>query len=64
MGQNLILNMNDHGYHVIAHNRTKTTTDAFLDGPAKGTNIKRADTLEELVSGLSTPRKIMMMVQQ
>lgn len=63
MGQNLILNMNDHGFHVIAHNRTNTTTDAFLKGPAKDTNITGAHTLEELVAGLSKPRKIMMMVR-
>lgn len=36
MGQNLILNMNDHGYKVVAHNRTAEKVDDFLQGPAKG----------------------------
>ena len=39
MGQNLILNMNDHGYTVVAYNRTVAKVDEFLAGPAKGTNI-------------------------
>jgi len=63
MGQNLILNMNDHGFDVIAHNRTTSKINDFLNGPAKGTGVKGANTLEELVAGLSTPRKIMLMVR-
>ena len=39
MGQNLILNMNDHGFKVVAHNRTAAKVDEFLAGPAKDTNI-------------------------
>lgn len=35
MGQNLILNMNDHGFKVVAHNRTAAKVDEFLEGPAK-----------------------------
>lgn len=63
MGQNLILNMNDHGFKVIAYNRTYSKTEAFLDGTAKGTNIVGAKSLEELVNSLASPRKIMLMVQ-
>ena len=63
MGQNLILNMDDHGYKVVAYNRTKQRTDEFLAGPAKGTNILGAATLEEVVSSLTKPRKIMLMVK-
>jgi 6-phosphogluconate dehydrogenase len=48
MGQNLILNMNDHGFKVVAHNRTAAKVDEFLEGPAKGTNIVGAYSLEEL----------------
>ena len=36
MGQNLILNMNDHGYIVVAHNRTVSKVDDFLGKEAKG----------------------------
>ncbi|EGR3110407.1 phosphogluconate dehydrogenase (NADP(+)-dependent, decarboxylating) [Vibrio parahaemolyticus] len=63
MGQNLILNMNDHGFKVVAHNRTAAKVDEFLEGPAKGTNIIGAYSLEELVEKLETPRKVMLMVR-
>ena len=63
MGQNLILNMNDHGFRVIAYNRTTEKTKAFIDGPASNTQVQGADTLEQLCAGLSLPRKIMLMVQ-
>lgn len=63
MGQNLILNMNDHGFRVVAYNRTYEKTQAFIDGPAKDTHIRGAKSLTELVDGLSSPRKIMLMVQ-
>src|ERR1035438_3427587 len=36
MGQNLILNMNDHGYTVVAFNRTVSKVDDFLNDAAKG----------------------------
>ena len=34
MGQNLILNMNDHGFKVVAYNRTVSKVDEFLKGAA------------------------------
>lgn len=63
MGQNLILNMNDHGFKVVAYNRTTAKVDEFLQGPAKGTNIIAAYSLEELVEKLEKPRKVMLMVR-
>lgn len=63
MGQNLILNMNDHGYKVIAFNRTYEKTRAFLEGSAKGTQIQGAESLEALCAGLASPRKVMLMVK-
>ena len=42
MGQNLILNMNDHGFKVVAYNRTTEKVDAFLEGSASGTQIQGA----------------------
>ena len=39
MGQNLVLNMNDHGYKVVVFNRTVSKVDDFLEGPAKGTKV-------------------------
>jgi len=63
MGQNLILNMNDHGYRVVAYNRTAETTHKFLEGPARDTAIVGAETLTALVEKLARPRKIMLMVR-
>jgi 6-phosphogluconate dehydrogenase len=63
MGQNLVLNMNDHGYIVAVFNRTTTKVDEFMEGPAKGTKIIGTHSLEEFVRVLKRPRKIMLMVK-
>src|SRR4051812_268428 len=63
MGQNLILNMNDHGFKVVAYNRTVSKVDEFLNKEAKGTNVTGAHSIEEMVSGLKRPRRVMMLVK-
>lgn len=63
MGQNLILNMNDHGFIVACFNRTVSKVDDFLKNEAKGTNIIGAHSLEELVRLLKRPRRVMLLVQ-
>ena len=63
MGQNLILNMNDHGYKVVAYNRSTDKVDAFLQGAAKDTQISGAYSLQELADSLAKPRIIMLMVR-
>ena len=64
MGQNLILNMNDHGYEVVAFNRTLERIDDFHAGAASGRDtIVGARSLEELVGLLRKPRKVMLMVR-
>lgn len=64
MGQNLILNMADHGNTVVAFNRTVSKVDDFLNGAAKGNkNILGAHSIEEMIGMLKTPKKIMLMVQ-
>ncbi|MDD9866927.1 MAG: decarboxylating NADP(+)-dependent phosphogluconate dehydrogenase, partial [Verrucomicrobiales bacterium] len=63
MGQNLILNMNDSGFTVVAYNRTVSKVDDFMDGEAKGTNIIGARSIEEMVSHLKRPRRVMMLVK-
>jgi 6-phosphogluconate dehydrogenase len=63
MGQNLILNMNDHGYTVVAYNRTTSKVDEFLAKEAKGTQVVGAHSIEEMVSKLKRPRRVMMLVK-
>lgn len=63
MGQNLVLNMNDHGFTVVVFNRTVAKIDEFLAGPAKGTKVIGAHTLQEFFQSLKRPRKVMFMVK-
>jgi len=63
MGQNLVLNMNDHGFKVAVFNRTVTKVDDFLANEAKGTQVAGAHSIEELVGMLKRPRRIMLMVK-
>src|SRR2546422_179628 len=63
MGQNLILNMNDHGFTVVAFNRTVSKVDDFLNQEAKGTNVIGAHSIEEMVGLLKKPRRVMLMVK-
>ena len=63
MGQNLALNMSDHGFRVAVYNRTASRTDQFLEGEAQDSNITATYSLEELVNQLSHPRKVMLMVK-
>ncbi len=63
MGQNLILNMNDHGITVVAYNRTTSKVDDFLANEAKGTKIVGAHSLVEMVALLKRPRRVMRMVK-
>ena len=63
MGQNLVLNMNDHGFKVAVYNRTTSKVDEFLEGPAKDTLVVGTHSLQELVGSLEAPRKVMLMVK-
>jgi 6-phosphogluconate dehydrogenase len=63
MGQNLILNMADHGFTVAAFNRTTSKVDDFIAGPAKGKQILGADDLKTFIALLKRPRRVMLMVK-
>ncbi|XP_045034420.1 6-phosphogluconate dehydrogenase, decarboxylating isoform X1 [Daphnia magna] len=63
MGQNLILNMADHGFVVCAFNRTTSKVDDFLQNEAKGKSVVGAHSVRELVAKLKKPRRVMMLVQ-
>ena len=63
MGQNLVLNMNDHGFKVAVFNRTVSKVDDFLADEARGTAVVGAHSLEELAGLLKRPRRVMLMVK-
>lgn len=63
MGQNLVLNMNDHGYKVAVFNRTVSKVDDFINNEAKGTQVVGAHSMEELAGLLKKPRRVMLMVK-
>lgn len=63
MGQNLALNINDNGFTVAVFNRTVSKVDDFLQGPAKGSRIIGAHSLQEFINTLKRPRRIILMVK-
>jgi 6-phosphogluconate dehydrogenase len=62
MGENLVLNMESHGYTVAVFNRTVEKVDKFVNGRGKGKNFIGARSIEELVASLERPRKVMLLV--
>jgi 6-phosphogluconate dehydrogenase len=63
MGENLVLNMESHGFTVSVFNRSVEKVDRFIDGRAKEKNIRGTKTIEEFIQSLDRPRKIMLMVK-
>jgi len=63
MGENLVLNMENHGHTVAVFNRTVSKVDDFINGKAKGKKIIGAHSIKELVDSLEKPRRVMLMVK-
>src|SRR4030095_1847453 len=63
MGQNLILNMNDHGFTVVAFNRTVSKVDEFLNKEAKRSNGTGAHSIQEVFSLAKNPRRVIWMAR-
>ena len=63
MGQNLALNIKDHGYRVAVFNRTTSKVTRFIENEARGTDIIGAYTPEEFVRSIKRPRVIILMIQ-
>jgi 6-phosphogluconate dehydrogenase len=61
MGRNLVLNMADHGYSVAGYDRDENTRNALRE-EARDRKVRTADTVEEFVGLLRTPRAVMMLV--
>ena len=62
MGQNLVLNMVDHGFTVSVYNRTYSTTEVFIK-KNNSDKITGTSTLEDFVLSIKKPRKILLMVK-
>ena len=63
MGENLVLNMESKGFTVAVYNRTVEKVDNFVNGRAKGKNIIGTRSVEEFITSLAKPRKVMLMVK-
>jgi 6-phosphogluconate dehydrogenase len=64
MGQNLALNIADHGFQISVFNRTVEKTDKFVaDNPGTPGGLVGTKTLPEFVQSLAKPRKMIILVQ-
>ncbi len=63
MGENLVLNAERNGFSSVVYNRTYQKTEDFLLGRGLNKSIQGAKDLEEFVSKLERPRRVLMMVK-
>src|SRR5215208_193953 len=63
MGENLVLNMESHGFTVAVYNRTTAKVDEFVNGRGKGKKFVGAQSPKEFVAAIKRPRKVMMLVK-
>ena len=62
MGQNLLLNMADHGFSAIGFDKDLAKNAALEAAATPGTIVKGVPELAQMVQQLKTPRKLMMLV--
>ena len=63
MGENLVLNMANHGFAVAVYNRTTSRVDEFVNGRGADKPIIGTHSIEELCANLKSPRRVMIMVK-
>ncbi|MFZ9168296.1 NADP-dependent phosphogluconate dehydrogenase [Vulcanococcus sp.] len=63
MGENLVLNAERNGFSSVVYNRTYAKTEEFLADRGAGKNIVGSTSIEDFVSKLQHPRRILMMVK-
>ncbi len=63
MGQNLALNMSDHGYRVAVYNRTTAKMNDFVKKWGAKCLISGFEDIKALVESLKRPRKVMLMIK-
>jgi 6-phosphogluconate dehydrogenase len=63
MGENLALNVADHGFSVAVWNLEGETVDRFMTKFGEGRRLTGTKTFEDFARSLSRPRRIMMMIK-
>ena len=63
MGENLALNVERNGFPVSVYNRSRDKTDRFMANRTQGKNVQATYSLEEFVTSLERPRRILVMVK-
>ncbi len=64
MGQNLALNIADHGFRISVYNRSPERTTEFLHGPAANhPQVVGTTEIGEFVASLQRPRKMVLMIR-
>lgn len=64
MGQNLALNIADHGFRISVYNRTVATTEKFVGTyPDTPGGVVGFSTLEEFIGSLARPRRVVILVK-
>ncbi len=67
MGQNLVLNMADHGFHVAVYNRTTATMESWVSeinaGEPSAARVSGHAELADFVSAIKRPRKVILLVK-
>ncbi len=64
MGQNLALNVADHGFRISVYNRTTSTMEKFVsENPDTPGGLAGFAKLEDFVASLASPRRIIILVK-
>src|ERR1700744_3022034 len=61
MGENLALNIADHGYKVAVYNRTTDVMKKFIARENPPGGLVGTETLKEFVAGIKKPRKVIIL---
>lgn len=62
MGQSIALNIANHGYKTVVYNRSVDKTEEFMENAKENQNISAAFTLEEFISSIESPKKVLLML--
>jgi 6-phosphogluconate dehydrogenase len=63
MGENLALNVEEHGFPIAIWDRTGEKVDRFISRHGEGHSFVGVKSFEELINSLERPRRLMMMIK-